>query len=366
MPMYNNTLNEDDYKEAVRSKFEKEKDGIYSNYLNNPSQANLRDLCWKIFKSNENTDDLNAYSDFFKFKFDSNNEDTSTTYTDKFKKVGRFFKRETKPAKIDTINFAAVLVDFEFRPFAKFKKYYNNGQKNTEEEKNLIDETETVEDFEIESEVKNEDSIQREKLNEERNSSEEENLNKTALSKEEECVILDHGIPKEENILKEVKTTQVLEPVELFLGFESKTGKKKDDWIKRNKWVGTGVLSFLSLLVYYCFAQKSECMQWSGDHYEEVSCDLEIQGIGTYNVVEPFDERIINLRKIQVCDTTTFFKNGEAIIWYTKVNDSVEFFNTHGRHPENKKPLKPVTKYIIDKYVKDRSCKLTDKKINDL
>ncbi|WP_281310555.1 hypothetical protein [Flavobacterium flavigenum] len=365
--MYNNTLNEDDYKEAVRSKFEKEKEGIYSNYLNNPSQANLRDLCWKIFKSNENTDDLNAYSDFFKFKFDSNNEDTSTTYTDKFKKVGRFFKGETKPAKIDTINFAAVLVDFEFRPFAKFKKHYTNGQKNTEEENDLMYEIETAQEFQIESEVKNEDSIQIEKLSEESNLLEEENLDKTALFNEEEKLIIDHGIPKEENILKEVKITQVLKPVELFLGIEGDPGQEKGDWIKRNKWVGMGILSFLGLLAYYYFTQKNECMQWSGDHYEEVSCDLEIQGIGTYNVVEPFDERIINLRKIKVCDTTTFFKNGEAVIWYAKVGDGIEFFNTHGMHPENnKKPLRPVTKYIIDKYVKEGSCKLTDKKINDL
>ncbi|WP_163407536.1 hypothetical protein [Flavobacterium ajazii] len=364
--MYNNTLNEDDYKEAVRSKFEKEKDGIYSNYLNNPSQANLRDLCWKIFKSNENTDDLNAYSDFFKFKFDSNNEDTSTTYTDKFKKVGRFFKGETKPAKIDTINFAAVLVDFEFRPFGKFKKHYTNDQKNAEEENDLKDEIETVQESEIESEVKKEDSIQREKLNEEENSWKKENLDKTALFNEEDKLIGDNRIPKEEGVLKEFETTQVLKPVELFLGFKDES-KERNGEIKWNKWFGIGILSFLGLLVYYYFAQKNECMQWSGDHYEEVSCDLKIQGIGTYNVVKPFDERIINLRKIQVCDTTTFFKNGEAIIWYAKIGDSVEFFNTHGMHPEqNKKSLKPVTQYIIDKYVKDRSCKLTDKKINDL
>lgn len=93
-------------------------------------------------------------------------------------------------------------------------------------------------------------------------------------------------------------------------------------------------------------------MQWSGDHYEEVSCDLEIQGIGTYISVEPLDERVIHLKKIKVSDTTTFFKNGEAVIWYAKVEEGVEFFNSHGMHPENNKPLKPVTQYIIDKYVK--------------
>ena len=102
-------------------------------------------------------------------------------------------------------------------------------------------------------------------------------------------------------------------------------------------------------MIYLGFLKKS-CMQWSGNHYEEVSCDLKVQEGGIYNVVEPLDERVINLRKIQVSDTTTFFKNDIAIIWYAKVGDSVEFFNTHGRHPESKKPLRPVTQYIIDKY----------------
>lgn len=92
-------------------------------------------------------------------------------------------------------------------------------------------------------------------------------------------------------------------------------------------------------------------MQWSTDHYERVRCNLEM-GIKD-NKIEPFDETTFNLKKIAVCDTTTCFdNNGVAIIWYAKVGDSVEFFNTHGMHPEKKKSLKPVTHYIIDKYVK--------------
>ena len=43
-----NITPEDRYKEEVRSKFEKERSGGYSNYLGNPSQASLRDLCWKF------------------------------------------------------------------------------------------------------------------------------------------------------------------------------------------------------------------------------------------------------------------------------------------------------------------------------
>lgn len=304
--MCNNTLNEDDYKEAIKSKYEKEKGGIYSNYLNNPSQANLRDLCWKIFKSNEKTDDLSTYNDFFKFKFDSENEDTSISYTDKFKKVGRFFKGETKPAKIDTINFAAVLVDFELRPYAKFRKYYSEDKNYTKIEDDLMS-IETVMESGVEISGKTENLDEDKKL---------EDLASSFTS-----TIKNNFF---ERLLKKTKSTII---------------------------VTTIIFCLIGGVIYFGLIKKS-CMQWSGNHYEEVSCDLKVKEIGTYNFVEPLDERVINLRKIQVSDTTTFFKNNEAIIWYAKVGDSIDFFNTHGRHPENKKPLRPVTQYIVDKYVK--------------
>ncbi|MNT48252.1 hypothetical protein D3C72_1850220 [compost metagenome] len=108
----------------------------------------------------------------------------------------------------------------------------------------------------------------------------------------------------------------------------------------------------LVMLIYLAFFQK-QCMQWSSDHYEKVSCDLEVNGLGSFNVIEPFDKTVFDLKKIKVCDTTPFFdKNGEAIVWYGKTANGIDFFNGHGRHPENNSSLKPVTRYILNKYVK--------------
>jgi hypothetical protein len=53
------------YKKAIREKYEKEKTGDNSYYLEVPSQAKLRDLCWKIFVLNDRKDDLNIFSLFF-------------------------------------------------------------------------------------------------------------------------------------------------------------------------------------------------------------------------------------------------------------------------------------------------------------
>ena len=94
-------------------------------------------------------------------------------------------------------------------------------------------------------------------------------------------------------------------------------------------------------------------MQWQKNHYEVVDCTNENQQglLKQYDII-PFDENQCKLIKIEVSDTTTFFKNGNSLYWYCKVNGKPEFFNTHGVHPETGKALKPVTEYIINKYIK--------------
>lgn len=318
--MCNNTLDEDDYKEAVRRKYEKEKDGIYSNYLGTPSQANLRDLCWKIFKSgNISEDDLAVYNDFFKFEFDGKNENTSPSYNNSFKKLGKFFRGETKPAKIDTINFAAVLVDFEFRPFGKFKKHYTNDQKNAEEGNDLMYEIETVTNPEIERDfIKDVDrSIPNKNLNNDRNFTEiHETLNFVGSSVKRKFF---------EKLFKKSKSTIVVTLVMFFL---------------------------IGGVIYFAFFKK-HCMQWSNDHYEIVDCTSGLDE--NVSVIIPYNKDLLDFKKVKVCDTTTCFKSdGQAIIWYAKTPNGIDFFNTHGTHPENKKALRPITQYIINKYVKNK------------
>lgn len=300
--MPNNT--QKDYKEAIRIKFEKEREGVFSNYLYNPSQANLRELCWKIFNSNPKTDDLKVYYDFFKSEFDPNEEDTSISYTDKFKKVGDFLKRKKEPAKIDTVNLAAILVDFELRPYQKF--YHRAGIVSDKDTESLID-------------------------------------SELAIEKEAQV-----EMPSEKD---EVKPTIKHTPISFFISFKKKCSETLS---KKSKGtiISVAIIFCLISAVIYLACFKEDCMQWSGDHYEHVDCDLKANGFMVSSGVERFDESKFYLRKIKVCDTTTFFKNGEAIIWYAKTAHGVDFFNTHGRHPENDNPLRPVTHYILNKYNK--------------
>lgn len=118
----NNTLKQ--YKKAIRNKYEIEKKGKYFDYLQSPSRGKLRDFCWLIFEKNPTKDDLNVFRNLFSLEFDHTKKNKFKEQKDKFRPIETFFKGETDPVNIDAINMAAILVDFELRPFKKFHEMY--------------------------------------------------------------------------------------------------------------------------------------------------------------------------------------------------------------------------------------------------
>ncbi|HEY1195359.1 hypothetical protein [Flavobacterium sp.] len=116
--MNNNTLKQ--YKKAIRAKYEIEREGKYFDYLYKPSRGKLRDLCWLIFENNPTQDDLNVFKNLLGLDFDHTKKNKFKEKKDKFRPIETFFKGETDPSNIDAINMAAILVDFQPRPFKKF------------------------------------------------------------------------------------------------------------------------------------------------------------------------------------------------------------------------------------------------------
>lgn len=294
------------YKKLIKEKYELEKNGDNYHYLVQPSAANLRKLCWQKFESNNNQNDLKVFTAFFGFSFDITQKNTFKTKTDRFKPIGSFFRGETESPTDDILEIAAILVDFELRPHNKFRKYYTEEESETEQAKGGHTDNFVTSDVQVPTE---------------------------------------NGIEKEAGKIEEVK-----KPATFFLSFTKTFSEQR---LKNLKQIIIGVALVFGLgfaISYYLFPKK-QCMQWSNDHYEEVSCDLNIQGIGNFNKIVPLDESVFNLKKIKVSEKTTFFKDGEAIVWYAKTANGIDFFNTHGRHPENGHAVKPVTQYIINKYV---------------
>ncbi|MBF4465409.1 hypothetical protein [Flavobacterium sp. LC2016-12] len=299
------------YKEAIRKKYRSVKtEGEHSHYLNNPSQALLRDLCWEIFNSKPNEHDLIVYRNFFKSEFNSKEEDTSIPYTNKFKKVGAFLRGDKEPAKSATFELAAILVGFEDRPFYKFKKTISIGSGESEEKEELGS-----------------------------NISLKSDVNKEGRKEDDKIVI------ERENL-----------PISFQSNIKHSFLEKLFNRSKLAMIITSVIFCLIAATIYFAFT-RNKCMQWAHDHYEKVDCDLSTDEFLVNNGVEAYNENKFALKKIIVYDTTNCFKNGEAIIWYAKIGNRADFFNTHGRHPENDKPLRPVTRYILDKYAEKSNSK---------
>lgn len=284
--MTTKTVNLERYKEAIKAKFEEEKNGIYSSFLISPSRAKLRQLCEEKLKISSNPDDLNSFKFLFGFDFDASNKNKLQANTDKFRPIETFLKGETDLSDLNAINLAAMLVDFNPRPFGLYayrEEFKNNSSQG------LI----------------------------------ETNASKNSEKEVTSLVIVNEKTYKQTSDLKK----------KIAIGFMGLIGITSIGYTTKNM-----------------FFKDKECMQWQKNHYEYVDCDKK-ELIQLYPIVA-VDVSLINLQKIEVNNQTTFFRNGKPIVWYCKNNNKLEFYNSYGVHPETGKPLKPITNYMIKKYVK--------------
>ena len=117
------------------------------------------------------------------------------------------------------------------------------------------------------------------------------------------------------------------------------------------KYIIVGVLVFVSVVIIFTLKNslfsKGDCIIWVENHFEEANCKNK-KAID--NKIYTID--IENFKQIEVNNKTTFFENGKELVWYGKSkDDKIDFFNHRGIHPETLDELKPVTEYIINKYV---------------
>lgn len=295
--MKNNT--EIGYKNAIRAKYEKEKLGDFHSFLENPSPAQLRELCLLKFDDGLDKIDEKIFRIYFKISEEENLRNAIFNYhIPKFKSVGNFLtdNKNEKSTSIQNLNLISALVDFKPRPYNKFSRT----------------------DFE---EFEDKDLFQ----------------NATELQK------------------NEVNTNTTV------ANFDSKTTTeplpKKNNFRKK---VGVGVITLFGIFTASYTAKdilfpEKQCMEWIENHYELVNCQSEELGIATFKIIKPFDEKEFQRKKVSVCDTSTFVKNGKPIVWYSKKNKVVEFFNMDGENPVNDAELRKVSRTIIENYAE--KCK---------
>lgn len=112
------------------------------------------------------------------------------------------------------------------------------------------------------------------------------------------------------------------------------------------------IIGILIVVLFYFFNNKQHWMIWVNDHYEKTKFDSKkynLQGLKLYN-----ENDITHFKRVNVkCDSTKFFnKKKEPLIWYGKNSKKeLEYFTTLGKHPETGKTLRPITNYMIEKYI---------------
>lgn len=292
--MMNNT--ENDYRNAIKAKYQIEKTGDFHGFLENPSPAQLREFCLLKFDNGLNKIDEAIFRIYFKTNETDNLREAIYNYhIPKFKSVQSFLAEENKKTNIQNLNLIAVLVDFNPRPYNKF----NKGAFSVESTND------------IKTEIGN------------------------AIG----------GIKSPSNLF-------VGNPIGVMLD------KPKSN-LKKKIAIGICIIVVV-LSVGYTTKQfilpKKQCMQWQNDHYEPIDCQSQTKDSIHFGEIEALNEKLLDFRKIEVNKNFPFFKDGKAIVWYCKISpDELEYFNGNGNgyHPITGKTLHPITKHMITKYVKN-------------
>ena len=335
--MPNNTF--DDYKIAVKNRYEEARNSEYFDYLDNPTRAKLRNLCWELFQQqNRNQDDLNVFSSLLGLPFDINRKNKFDEQINKFRPIEKYFKGETDPANVEAVNMAAILVGFEIRPFNKFRIH------------NLY-----------RDEIQNDDADNSEISNTERQPIDSSLILETFLDKKESERGIEKGIVEKnhDEVTESGKVNEIAireaEPkaISLFLIIKEKLLNRLKRKIKITA-IGVAIVLCVGFAAIYEFFPSKGCMQWTGTKYEIVDCDLKAPD----NNIELLDANQVNMERIKVCDTTAFFVNEKAVVFYARSSDSLECFNQIGYHPERRSLyLKPITHYMIGRYVSNKPYK---------
>ncbi len=173
----------------------------------------------------------------------------------------------------------------------------------------------------------------------------------------------------------EIKQPTVLNGLASFLGYEDYTdfvlrlkGNKKDlhlpesenqvveslrikSFLKSHK-VSIAITVISAVVIFLLMASKQQrWMKWEENNYVETSFDADKLSKGELKAYK--EDRIASFKLLKPeCDTQFFNQDGSVRVWYSKNKDgSLDYFSDYGLHPKTGKTLKPITKYIIEKYI---------------
>ncbi len=111
-------------------------------------------------------------------------------------------------------------------------------------------------------------------------------------------------------------------------------------------------LAIISMVIFYNSLQGKRWMVWDKNQYKEVAFNLQ-----KYDFLElkKYDQNLMDsFKKIDRpdCNGEYLNKDRTAKTWYWKKNnEEIEVYTAPGLHPTNGVTLKPITTYMIRKYI---------------
>lgn len=317
-------ITSDDYSKAIKSRYEQVKNSLHTEHLINPSPAQLRKLCMVLYENGLNDNDDKIFRKFFYAKEEDNLEKIIEQVSlNRFRAIQNFLCGDAKTNILENLNLIAVLIDFSPRPLRIFLKQYREIENSIE----II----PAPSIDVPNTEKEANEIDTPKINYDNNSSseiEQKNVTKTDESFIDDILM---GVVVPENIIK----------------IKPPTSTKTKRLILASALVITLLSGFATKAVYF----SNECMQWQGYQYVCVDCDKEITKEEIK--VVPFEENTFKLKKLNVNNKTIFFDKDthKPLVWYSKQNKKMEYFNAPGLHPVTGKTLKEISPIIIKYHV---------------
>ncbi|MDI1255658.1 MAG: hypothetical protein PSV16_06120 [Flavobacterium sp.] len=287
----------DNYIADVKQQIAIAKQETFGGYLTNPSPAQLRNYCLLLFDGGLSQQD----AEIFKLFFQPNGEESLRKKIDsldagKWRAVGNFIRGENSKTNPVNLNLIAVLVNFKPRPH---NAYIAGKNQLVNAVSDIIHDTDSSNSVDMP----------------------EDSVNATTIYQEDE-------------IIKDNTAVSV--------------GNRK-------KFIA--ILLIVIVLLFVCISAillfpEKKFMQWQTDHYTTLEDNQEELLTADYGAIRPIDGIEIKKRQLQLADIPYFFRNEKPMVWYSKEVTGIEFFNIpgDGLHPISGKTLKPISKYMIDKY----------------
>ncbi|WP_343564135.1 hypothetical protein [Sphingobacterium sp.] len=294
------------YNEEVLSAFHEKKGQGTLIHLQRATRADLMKECLMRLENGELKNDIPVLAKIF--NCEGNVESLKTAIkkatADKFRPIQDFIREKTNKPTDNIIALLAIFIDYKPRPFERWREIHRT--KSGGEEVAIPEEIGIVEVIE-----ENGDSQE----------------SKTKIEHFEET-----------NFPGSAPNISINNPQNV-------------SWPKKKKGKlllgGISVVTIVLLITWYIVAFPEECMCWNGENYIQVDCQDKTQ---PYPIIGLNNDKLEHFRKITKPDTLGIKDIGN--IWYSKIDNEVEFFTGPGRHPVMQhKSLKAVTKHIWDTYV---------------